>query len=82
MIPRRITYGERYEDNSGWKRFLSSDQDDGQAMVELSGTDTHVSLEDLEWLVRAYLEAREKLGMDKLVLSGPSLPDRDTCGGS
>jgi hypothetical protein len=67
MIPRRITYGERYEDNSGWKRFLSIDVDDGQAMVELSGSDHHIVLEDLEWLVRAYMQARDKLGFDKLI---------------
>jgi hypothetical protein len=72
MMPKRVAYGERYSDNSGWKQFLSVDAEDGKAMVELSGIDAHISLEDLWWLVRAAMEARETLGMDKLLLDGPS----------
>ena len=73
MRPKRVAYGERYSDNSGWKQFLSVDAEDGKAMVELSGTDAHLSLEDLWWLVRAAMEAREALGMDKLLPEPPTV---------
>lgn len=73
MIPKRVVFGEHYPDGSGWKRFLSIDEND-RVMVELSGTDAHLSTDDLWWLVQAALEAREHLGMDKLILEGPSPP--------
>jgi hypothetical protein len=72
MMPKRVAYGEGYSDGSGWKQFLSVDAEDGKAMVELSGADAHLSLDDLWWLVKAAMAAREALGMDKLVLDGPS----------
>lgn len=71
-MPKRIAYGERYGDDSGWDKFLSIDTHDESVMIELGGTDARVKLDELWWLVRAALEAREKLGMDKLVLDGPS----------
>jgi hypothetical protein len=70
--PVRIAYGERYGDDSGWQKLLSIDTHDENVMIELSGTDAHIKLDDLWWLVRAALEAREKLGMDKLAMDGPS----------
>jgi len=40
-------------------------------MAELSGSDVHLSLDDLWWLVHAALAARDQLHMDKLIPEGP-----------
>lgn len=74
MNPHRVEYGDRYSDDSGWSRLLVVDTEAMKATVELSGCDMRIQLDELWWLVRAALAAREKLGMDKLEVGGPQEP--------
>ncbi len=71
MNPMKIEYGQRYLDGSGWMRLLSVDEHNDRVEISLQGTDARFSLEDFWWVVRAAMEARERLGMDKLIVEGP-----------
>lgn len=71
MTPKRIAFGQRYGDDSGWQHFLSVDTEAGSVMIETPGSDIHMTADDLWWIVRAALAAREHLGMDKLLPDGP-----------
>lgn len=66
-----VRYGERYSDNSGWERKLEIDITANVVDIDLVGAHVAIQLEDLWWLVKHALVAREALGMDKLESEGP-----------
>jgi hypothetical protein len=79
MTPKSVELGERYADDSGWQRRLVVNARRDSAIVELSGGEIQVDLDDLWWLVRAAITARDLLGMDKFVMeqTGPERRDVD-----
>jgi hypothetical protein len=72
MTPKGIEFGERYADESGWARHLVIDVHAERVTIDLNGGENRVTLDDLWWLVRAALVARDKLGMDVLCTAGPA----------
>ncbi len=74
MKMRKVAFGERYGDDSGWEKLLEVDTHEDRVRVDVSGSHASMTTEEAWWLLRALMEAREALGMDKIVLSRPS-PD-------
>ena len=72
MKSHSVEFGERYSDNSGWERRLLVNLQEKRIEIDSEGSYMSMMVDEMEWLIRALMAAREALGMDKIISEVPT----------
>ncbi len=61
----KVAIGERYHDDSGWKRLVEIDESmTTPCLIEVEGGYMRINIDDVEWLIQALGHAKMKLESD------------------